>query len=168
MLTKDCVRCGASFSNRYGTGRVMTTRDWARQSYCSRTCYLADVTREQSKVCEQCGQGFTRARYNGRLESTRLFARRKYCSRTCWAEGQRIARSAVPGADYREHLKNYCEACGDKDNLHGHHIDHDHTNNQPENIQTLCEHCHGFWHGTQVRLKLSVIGRMPQLLVFNA
>lgn len=34
--------------------------------------------------------------------------------------------------------KDRCEICGTKNNLHIHHIDFDHYNNSPDNLQVLC------------------------------
>lgn len=47
---------------------------------------------------------------------------------------------------YRDHKKNYCEYCGfkalDKCQLDVDHIDGDHSNSHPYNLQTLCANCH--------------------------
>lgn len=46
--------------------------------------------------------------------------------------------------------KNYCERCGfiaeSMCQLDGHHIDYNHTNNNSENIMTLCANCHRLEH----------------------
>lgn len=47
--------------------------------------------------------------------------------------------------------------------IHRHHIDGDHGNPSRENIQMLCEGCHGFWHGALKRMGRKS-GRMPSLL----
>jgi len=47
---------------------------------------------------------------------------------------------------YRKYLKDKCEHCGfiplHKCQLDVDHIDGDHKNNAPENLQTLCANCH--------------------------
>ena len=63
----------------------------------------------------------------------------------------------------RKHLKPKCEACGHPYRLQAHHINQDIRDNRPENIQTLCKHCHDFWHTTAKRRGKTVAGRMPCL-----
>ncbi len=50
----------------------------------------------------------------------------------------------APG--YLKHRKLYCERCGwfppSPMVLHVDHIDADHSNNDPANLQTLCPNCH--------------------------
>ena len=47
---------------------------------------------------------------------------------------------------YREYKKTYCEYCGfvavDKRQLDVDHIDGNHSNNNENNLQTLCANCH--------------------------
>ena len=51
---------------------------------------------------------------------------------------------------YVRHKKDICERCGfipeHKIQLDVHHIDSDHTNNDPTNLQTLCSNCHRLEH----------------------
>lgn len=53
-------------------------------------------------------------------------------------------------AKYRRFLKQTCERCGfipeDLCQLQAHHLDHNHHNNTPSNIQTLCANCHMLYH----------------------
>ena len=60
---------------------------------------------------------------------------------------RQIVNDIKPRMVYRKYVKSFCEVCGepDKDNipLHVHHIDHDHKNNNPINLMTLCRQCHG-------------------------
>jgi hypothetical protein len=44
--------------------------------------------------------------------------------------------------------KEKCEECGAIDNLGIHHLDDDHYNNDPENLQVLCVSCHMSTHKT--------------------
>lgn len=41
---------------------------------------------------------------------------------------------------------NACRTCGATENLTIHHIDHDHRNNTPDNLITLCKECHDNLH----------------------
>lgn len=43
---------------------------------------------------------------------------------------------------YRKFRKDNCEHCGTDKNLFVHHIDHDRTNNNPNNFRTVCAKCH--------------------------
>lgn len=47
---------------------------------------------------------------------------------------------------YRKHKKTYCEECGwiatHRCQLDVDHIDGNHSNNHPDNLQTLCANCH--------------------------
>lgn len=51
---------------------------------------------------------------------------------------------------YRKYVKDVCERCGfipeHKCQLDVHHIDKDHCNNDPSNLQTLCANCHRLEH----------------------
>ncbi len=101
--------------------------------------------------------------FNGRLEDLSAFHRRRFCSLTC--ANTRRTPLTKHGYSYRarKHLGKECEACGHSKSLHAHHIDQDNANNSKENIQTLCKHCHNFWHTTQKRRGWSIAGRMPKL-----
>jgi 5-methylcytosine-specific restriction endonuclease McrA len=85
---------------------------------------------------------------------------KKYCSRGCKqnAHGIRNRKERslsffkeykdVPTGKikYRRHKGSYCEKCGfipeHKCQLDVDHIDGNHNNNNPENLQTLCANCH--------------------------
>lgn len=70
-----------------------------------------------------------------------LEQRRKYRKRN--------PRGTRPGGDgwkYRSHVKDTCENCGfvakDLCQMDVDHIDGNHSNNDPSNLQTLCANCH--------------------------
>ena len=54
---------------------------------------------------------------------------------------------------YYKYRKDYCESCGGQERytplLHVHHLDHNHSNNKPNNLVTLCSQCHGHIHALQ-------------------
>ena len=106
----------------------------------------------------------TRKYYGNHLEDMGAFIRRKFCSLSC-ANTRETATLTVHGYSFRarKHLKKQCEACGYTKSLHAHHVDQDKTNSEPENIQTLCKHCHNFWHTAQKRMGKEIAGRMPSL-----
>jgi hypothetical protein len=49
---------------------------------------------------------------------------------------------------YRKHLGRTCERCGflpeHKCQMDIHHLDNEHTNDAPDNLQTLCANCHRY------------------------
>jgi len=66
---------------------------------------------------------------------------------------------------YKENLKkNYCEICGCKDSrLEVHHIDGNHyTNNEPQNLITLCVSCHRKEHYSLGRVKAGTRGTLSK------
>jgi hypothetical protein len=103
-----------------------------------------------------------RKNFNGRLEDLSAFKRRKFCSLSCANTRSDLTKHGYSWRA-RKHLKEKCEACGYQRALQAHHVDQDIRNNQPENIQTLCKHCHDFWHTTAKRLGKIKAGRMPSL-----
>jgi 5-methylcytosine-specific restriction endonuclease McrA len=118
---------------------------------------------EPEKYCEYCGIRLHRKVTNGRMEDLGVFRRRKYCSLTCANSKKDGLTKHGYSWRARKHLKSVCEACGAVTSLIAHHIDQNKANNAPENIQTLCKHCHDFWHATQKRRGWSTAGRMPKL-----
>lgn len=119
---------------------------------------------EQPKPCVTCGQIMFRKRYGSQLEGMGEFTKRKFCSLSCANTRGVLTRHGYSWRA-RKHLKHSCEACGwpRKPSLQAHHVDQDITNNEPENIQTLCKTCHDFWHSTAKRLGRVIAGRMPSL-----
>lgn len=118
---------------------------------------------EPKKFCECCGKEMQRKRYGGRLEDLSAFLKRRFCCLTCANTRTDLTKHGYSWRA-RKHLKKSCEVCGYTMALHAHHVDQDNTNNDPLNIQTLCEHCHNFWHTMAKRIKKTVAGRMPPLV----
>jgi len=111
---------------------------------------------ETRRVCVKCGKKFRRTRgTNGRLEKLSDFFKRKYCSAECYHAKDEITEHA-----YRERARKlrgrFCARCGSTENLHAHHLDHDITNNDPENILTLCKDCHELIHLIICRIKREI------------
>lgn len=118
---------------------------------------------EKPKSCGNCGQAIFRSRYGKRLEDLSAFNRRKFCSISCANTKMELTKHGYSWRA-RKHLRTSCEACGTERWLEAHHINQDRTNNQAENIQTLCSPCHDFWHATAKRVGREVAGRMPSLV----
>ena len=119
---------------------------------------------DPEKFCERCSKRFYRSkRPTGRWESRPEFANRKYCSLTC-ANSKPVVKRQMKMHRARKHLKPECEACGTTSRLHAHHVNGNHDDWSEGNIQTLCTHCHGFWHNMLKRRGLPITGKMPCLL----
>lgn len=112
-----------------------------------------------SKPCAQCGILMSRKRYGKHLEDLGAFSRRKFCSLSCAGVRKRLTKHGYSWRA-RKHLQSHCESCGETRQLNAHHVDQDITNNEPENIQTLCRWCHDFLHAATKRRGLPTAGRM--------
>lgn len=115
---------------------------------------------EKPKRCEWCGVTMTRRRYGDRLEGWSEFQQRKYCSLTCANSRKHPAHWGTYHWRARKLMRDKCEACGGQTSLQAHHIDQVPANNALENVQTLCKHCHDFWHTAAKRRGRTVAGRM--------
>jgi hypothetical protein len=118
---------------------------------------------DPKKWCEYCGIALTRKVTGGRLEDRSVFLRRKYCSLTC--ANSKKGRLTKHGYSWRarKHLKEACEACRAITSLQAHHLNGKPGANEAANIQTLCIHCHKFWHDMLSRRGRVTGGRMPPL-----
>lgn len=115
-----------------------------------------------TKYCKCCDKEMYRKRYNNRLEDLSVFLRRQYCSLSCANTRTDLTKHGY-SFRARKFLKKKCEACNHNKLLQAHHIDQNIKNNLESNIQTLCKHCHNFWHTTEKRLGKMVAGKMPSL-----
>lgn len=122
-----------------------------------------DRKQEAIKYCECCGKEMQRKRFNRTLEDLSAFQRRRFCSLSCANTRTDLTRHGYSWRA-RKHLKRNCEACGYTRALQAHHMDQDIANNEGSNIQTLCKHCHDFWHTTATRIGKTVAGRMASLV----
>ena len=126
----------------------------------------AEPTEEKS--CEFCGTAFQRRRMpSGRLEDLGVFRRRRFCSISCSVSMQHATEPPTAAASRKRAQKiilGSCEACGLTVNLSIHHVDGNPMNNADANIQTLCLHCHNFWHAMLKRTGRQPSTRMPRLV----
>ena len=98
------------------------------------------------KPCEYCKKDFVPNRSDKRFckeTCQKLFSGKKtgsYQRRRKERNTLRLLRG------YQGHKKNFCECCGfiavHKCQLDVDHIDGNHDNNHPDNLQTLCSNCH--------------------------
>ena len=112
---------------------------------------------DPKRYCQFCQRRLARKRINGRLEDMGAFTRRKFCDRLCMA--QAMVQPTVSKATFHSRARKFrlgaCERCGATRHLHVHHKDGNYTNNDPANLETLCERCHGKEHGPRRGLLFS-------------
>jgi hypothetical protein len=96
---------------------------------------------DPEKFCENCGALVTRKRFNGRLEDRGVFLRRRFCGRSCGNSKAEVTKGAHHWRA-RRHRTPACEDCATTSDLHVHHVDRNHANNDPANLRTLCSSCH--------------------------
>lgn len=91
---------------------------------------------EERPKCVDCSRG---ARYHTKNEDGTVKYWRKYCTMCHKNRGQKQYR-------YRLQKKTYCEKCGfiavHPTQLDVDHIDGNHSNENLNNLQTICANCH--------------------------
>lgn len=99
------------------------------------------------KPCERCSREMVQPRWaNGKLDS--LFAYRRFCSTTC--AGYRITDKPTSGRKRAQRATpmQKCNRCPQTIGLQRHHKDRNPMNNDPTNIEVLCQACHTDDHKT--------------------
>jgi 5-methylcytosine-specific restriction endonuclease McrA len=100
---------------------------------------------ERTGICSQCGPVPIR---NRAQVGDKVYWR---CGRFDATRYRRRIRNEVT---YRYYLKPACERCSfvaiDRVQLDIHHRDGDHSNDDPENLETLCANCHRLEHVTAI------------------
>jgi hypothetical protein len=115
------------------------------------------------RFCERCGVVLRRKLFGKTWEGRPNFLRRKFCSLSCSSTRQVVGYTGH-SARARRHLKNSCERCGrGGPYLNAHHLDENRENNSSDNIQTLCNSCHAWWHHEARRRGLQPAGIAPPL-----
>ena len=96
---------------------------------------LRTHSRKIRGLCVECNKNMQES--NGRIDGQQVYKPR--CG-TCSDNRNKPTRS------YRKHKKKQCEKCGfipkNKCQLDVDHIDGNHSNNDIDNLQTLCANCH--------------------------
>lgn len=120
------------------------------------------ATQTPTKFCKWCGEPFQRKRVgkNNQLECVSNFMRRKFCSISCSVSNQHATKPPTQAASRKRAMKSVegsCEACGHTSRLVVHHVNGNPMDNAQSNFQTLCSHCHSYWHALLKR-----IGRLPE------
>ena len=98
--------------------------------------------RNEGDLCVECETNPVRAKGYTSSGEPRFD---KYCS-SC--------HRAFYKAPWLKYRGDECEECGHvpligRWSLDVHHIDHDKSNNEPENLMTLCKNCHSQYHALE-------------------
>lgn len=124
----NCLLCGKEFKHF----------KWDKQIYCSNICAYRRVKIEVK--CTRCRKIIFKSKslYNRNEEN--------YCSRECYDDRRKDTLKNL-----KRHTKYYntlldnssCE-CGESKKylLQIHHIDGNHNNNEPKNLEIVCANCH--------------------------
>lgn len=104
---------------------------------------------KHTKNCEACSKEFI---WEGRGK-TKAYKKARFCSRSCSSSvGGRIKNANLPDSErsYRaicfKYHKKECVVCGEDKIVAVHHYDHNHDNNNPENLVPLCPTHHQYVH----------------------
>jgi len=150
MPIKKCQICG----NEFYVKTSHLQKGWGK--FCSIACRIKGQYKGKYFKCHICGKIIYR--------SPKLISRSKsqnfFCSKSCqtlwrntefneernknWKNGIRTYRNILK----RSGREPICHICKNNDNriLIVHHIDHNRSHNQPDNLSWLCLNCHFLIH----------------------
>ncbi len=132
-----CLICNTKFIHK--SARCNTAK------YCSNPCrYIAHKDKGNTQYeCQYCHKSFRAP----------LSTKRKFCSKQCVNKTSHFtfkpSFTTVRKAMLRRNLINHCNRCGydaDIRILGIHHKDHNHDNNDFNNLEILCANCHSLEH----------------------
>ena len=121
--------------------------------------------RHQPKPCPVCGKMFGPLHQDSpnrilRSKARYMFTLRRYCSASCAGYGQRHdpgrkAKTRTAASKTARRLKppRPCERCGETRRSQVHHRDRDFMNNALDNLERLCQWCHGQEHAIEIRAR---------------
>lgn len=159
MLLRICKRCGKEFRSK-----PFHVKNGAG-IFCSRACSHESMRNRLQVSCTTCGKEL----YKTPSEIERSKSKKYFCDKSCqtiWRNkvfsGEKHKSWAGGGSAYRDILRKTSlpKACGicriaDMRVLAVHHIDHNHKNNEPANLQWLCHNCHYLIHHKLERQKVA-------------
>lgn len=101
--------------------------------------YIKPEPPEVKGICTKCGE-----------REQALVAKGKYRALCGYCHRNRYDYNSWGYKKYRAYKGDLCEDCGfvpkDPCQLDVHHIDGNHSNNDPLNLKTLCANCHRLHH----------------------
>src|SRR5574343_2089194 len=143
---KYCWNCGEQLvRKRFGSGKLESKDKFDARMYCDQLCYHEQSLRPLL-TCPVCGEQF-----KGRAGHTN-----KYCSQKCSYIGQKEEVSTVQSTlNYRARvLKSHtpCEFCHSTTSIEVHHYDGNLSNNNLDNLISVCRGCHTKVHRRELFL----------------
>lgn len=150
MVETNCKQCGTVFEARPAD----LIRGHAK--FCSLSCSNTARAEKQTPntVCAGCSVEFYRPKHDKRSSRSGLY----FCCRECKDKAQRIGglKEIQPnhyGTGYKVKawalLPHYCNRCFYNEYVEilcVHHKDHNHCNNEIDNLELLCPNCHAIEH----------------------
>lgn len=110
------------------------------RSLLARIGYQARSMAEAAKVRAERGRWKPSASWKGKKVPRELVERR---SEKVRGEKHYLWKGGLSRRPYRNVIEKIeCDKCGVRENLSIHHINLDHYDNRPENLQVLCVSCH--------------------------
>ena len=125
-----CGNCGGTFERRSNRQkycpdcRLIVERQKALERYYNQE-HTAEFKKEHAEYQRNYHKGILKG-YNQKGENNNN-----------WKNGSGY---------FQQFIKDSCERCEATDNLLVHHRDHNHYNNDPMNLETLCKRCHQIEH----------------------
>jgi 5-methylcytosine-specific restriction endonuclease McrA len=115
-------------------------------SLLNRIGYKLRSAKEAAKVRGESGRWKPTSAWKGKKQPKEMVEKRLSKIR---GENHYLWKGGESRRGYRDVVKKMkCDSCGSKLNLGIHHIDFDHYNDKPENLQVLCVSCHMSLHKT--------------------
>ena len=120
-------------------------------NYCSKECYGKAKTAKHAvtRKCDYCGADVT-------MPKSKRAVGACYCNKSCAAKaktGNKSSQWSGGASSYRVRgLREYgakCNRCGYCEHekvLQVHHVDHDRSNNEIDNLEVICPTCHSVEH----------------------
>lgn len=145
-LIKKCKKCGKEFRVKPSLVRN------GNGIFCSRKCSHESMRSGEKVPCFTCGKVV----YKTKEQIKRSKSKKYFCGKSCqtkWRNkefsGERHKNWLGGFSTYREVLLKRggvltCALCGITDIrvLAVHHVDKNHSNNDPKNLAWLCHNCH--------------------------
>lgn len=151
----QCAHCGARFLKP-----LRFCKD-GKPSFCSRSCASTYRRKRVTVTCALCGKtkDIPENRYTN--SKNKIF----FCSRACKDKGQKLESgltSILPDhygtGQYTYRTRCFsrhphkCCICGESLIVEVHHLDHDRTNSNINNLVPLCPTHHAYMHSTHKEL----------------